>query len=94
MSEVAVWLDEAKTELQRWDHQGNMPEPMPLYSDIELLGVIKDFWGESHTVGYTYAWLIASEQPVNPFEIKKVFDQMDRDLADHQARVEAYRDLD
>lgn len=87
MSEAIAWLEEAKTELERWDYEGRLPEPQPQYDALELRQIIVDFWSEKKTIGETYAFLIAIEQNINPFEIKKVFDQMNRDLEDFKARV-------
>lgn len=87
MSSAIQWLDEAKTRLEEMDYLGITPDPQPVYSDDELLEIIQLFWAEGHSIGSTYAWFIASEQNVNPFEIKKVFDDMERKLQEMNART-------
>lgn len=84
MSEAIAWLEEAKETLTGWDYTGRLPHPQPKYTDQELKQIIIDFWSEKWTVGETYAWLLASGQDINPFEIKRVFDDMDFLLEQHE----------
>lgn len=91
--EALDYLAEAQDYIREMDHLGTTPQPMPPLSDLELLDLIKDFWAQGQTVSSTYAWLIMAKQNSNPFEIKMVFDQMDRDLDDYLNRV-GNNDLD
>jgi hypothetical protein len=80
MSEAIAWLKEAEERLVEMDYLGIMPEPMPILSEDELKTTLLQFWTEGWSVGATYAWAIAAHQEINPFDIKKLFDQMDMQL--------------
>ena len=74
MSEAIAWLEEAKERLQEMDYLGITPDPQPILSDEDMQSVLQGFWVEGWSIGQTYAWSIAAEQSINPFEIKRQFD--------------------
>lgn len=92
--EALDYLIDAQEYIKEMDYLGTTPEPMPPLKDLELLDLIKDFWAQGQDVASTYAWLIMAKQNTNPFEIKMIFDQMDRELEDHQRRVEEWQEHD
>lgn len=84
MSEALVWMEETYNRLQEMDYLGITPDPQPELTSEELLSTIQEFWAQGYSVGQTYAWALAAEQEVSPFEIKRQFYNLDLALARSQ----------
>lgn len=76
MNEAIEWLEEAKLRLQEMDYLGITPDPQPHLSIEEVYDVIREYWAQGYSVGQAYAWALASHQIISPFEIERVFDEM------------------
>lgn len=87
MNPAIQWLDEAKTRLEEMDYLGITPQPQPHLTTEEVYDVIREYWAQGYSVSQAFAWSIAAEQSINPFEIKKVFDELDASLEEANQRL-------